>query len=289
MLRLLRILGVIVLFSAVFWLGLLYSFPGAALSSYLEARLSAETGQSVTLQPASLRWYGLNVPQVRIAGLGGDPRVAVVLKEVRVPLVPRLWRGMPVSAELGSGELSVFLPWGDGQMTFSLQAAQLEALPELQALAGFPLRGLVRAAGQVQRRAGQPPAPRGQLPEGSVAGEITGLTVEGLDVLSQKVPAVKLDVIRFDLTLGQRIELRALTFEGDVRGNIEGQVLPNLRRPNQSRLQLSLTAAFRDSWLQGLGEMRPLAESFLDNGQLRARLDGTVERPQFRTAGRRLP
>ncbi|MBI3994075.1 MAG: hypothetical protein HY342_12445 [Candidatus Lambdaproteobacteria bacterium] len=287
--RLLSILGALLLFAVVFWAGLLYTFPGAALSAYVEGRLTAETGRPVNVLPASLRWYGLNVPQVRFAGLGGDARNAVVLTDVRVPLAWRLLRGVPVSAELGAGRLALFLPWGDGQMSFSLQDLQLEALPEVQALAGFPLKGRMHVVGQVARRAAQAQAARGQLPEGSVIGEITGLTVEGAQVLSQKVPAVKEDVIRFDLALGQRIEIRSLTFEGDVRGTIEGQVLPNLYRPNQSRLQLAITAGFRESWLQALGDMRPLVDSFLDNGQLRARIDGTIEQPQFRTAGRRAP
>ena len=280
--RLLPYLGVTLLFAVVFWLGLLYSFPGAAFSGYVEGRLSAETGQSVTLLPASLRWNGLSVPQVRMAGLGGDARNAIVLKDVRVPLALRLLRGLPVSGELGAGDLSLFMPWGDGQISFSLQGLQLEALPELPALTGVTLKGRVRVTGQIERRAGQ-------MPNGAVSGEVSGLTVQGVDVLSQKLPPVKEDSIRFDLALGQRIEVRSLTFEGDVRGSIEGQVLPNLRRPNQSRLQLVLTAAFRDAWLQGLGEMRPIVESFLDNGQLRAQLEGTIERPLFRTVGRKQP
>lgn len=70
--------------------------------------------------------------------------------------------------------------------------------------------------------------------------------------------------------------------EGDIRGSVTGRLTPNLRNPRQSLLGMKINASFRNSWLAGLGQLRPVAESYLKNGRLTLTLDGTIGRPRLR-------
>lgn len=287
--RLTQIIGAGILFGIVFWIGFLYSFPGAAFSEFIEGRLAAATGQTVDMQPAVMRWNGITIPQVRFrVGASAADTPPIVLNDLTVPFGPALLSGIPLHATIASqGSLYLYWPWGDGQVEFAVEGIALESIPAVRSIVKYPLKGTLRLNGELQREAGKPLAAKGRLPGGFINGEITGLTIEGFEILTKPLPAVKLNVIRFELALGERVEIQTLSFDGDLKGKLEGTIQPNLKAPGKSRLQLTVTAAFRDKWLDGLGEFRPIAETYLDNGQFKARLGGTLNRPQFRASGRR--
>ncbi len=281
------------LFLAFLWLGLQVNFPGAALSRLVSARLSRLPGISVELSPARLSWRGLGADSLQMRD-AADGRAMLNLRNLSVPLSWRLVHGVPLEAELGkSGRLALTWAWG-GEMTLQRLDARLEDLPlnlgtppvsgPSSSAPPFSVRGEVHLEG----RLGAPvPGPLAALPEGELRGKGENVEVGALQALGMNLPPVRLDAVELSLRLGPTVQVERLTFQGDLQGSLAGSVYPVLGKPAESRLNLTLSTEFRQSWINQLGELRSAAQGLLQGGRLEATVGGTLGAPAIVRAARR--
>ncbi len=271
------------LFLLVFWLGFMGNFPGAALSRMVAARIAKHAGLAAEVGPARLGWGGVTFPSVALRKPGPGPASpAISLKEVTVPITWRLWSGVPVQGRLGTGGwFDLSLAWNGTELELHDLVIPLQDLPPLPALKNIGLRGTVSASGSLRFPGGIAKSPLAPFPVGTLRGSGRAVEVSKLVVLGNEIPTTRLKQIDFRIKSGRSIEVEQLEFSGDLRGSLKGSITPRRRNPASSPLRLSLTATFRDGWLAQLGQLRPLAESFLSNGRLRADVRGTIGSPRL--------
>ncbi len=276
------------LFLAFFWLGLQLNFPGAALSRLVSARLSRLPGVGVELSPVRLSWRGLGADSLLVRD-AADGRTLLSLRNLWVPLSWRLVRGVPLEAELGkSGRLALTWAWG-GEVTLQSLDARLEDLPlpvspPSSAVLPFSARGAVHLEG----RLGAPTSgPLAALPEGELRGRGENLEIGPMQAQGMNLPPVRLDVVDLSLRLGPTVQVERLTFQGDLQGSLAGSILPVLGKPQESRLNLTLSTEFRQSWINQLGDLRSAAQGLLQGGRLEATVGGTLGAPAILRAARR--
>ena len=280
------VLGIILGFLAVFWLGLMSAFPGAAASRFLESQLNRYPGFSLSLAPAHLRWNRLVVGQAVLRGeVLEKPRTLLTLHNLTVPITWTLIQGLGVQAAIGkSGTIRVFWPWDKTGLASLETSLRLEELPVLAALKPISLQGQFMINAEIAPPESMATA-KARLPTGQIEIKGNSITVRNLSVLGRTLPPSRFSAINAEIRTGQTLELKSFVFEGDATGRITGSLTPNLRNPRASKLSANLQTAFKDSWLAELGPFRPMAESYLKNGQLRARVDGTAGRPVLRPLG----
>ena len=276
------VLLVLFVLLAAFWIGLMVSFPGAAVSRYVERQANRRQGFDLALAPAELHWNALVVPRAELRRRD-NPAAAplVTVTDFSVPVTWRLVRGLPMTGVLGrEGHVEAFLPWalgGEARMSgdVHLESVPLPAVLQPVALSGrlaFQGRFLMDAEARVGTR----------LPDGKLEADVQGLVVNGVEVSGVKLPPTRLDSLNLELETGRSMNVRRMDYRGDLQGTVEGTIAPNLRDPRNSVLALRITVAFRETWLAQLGDLRPALESFLERGRMVLNLTGTVGRPQLR-------
>ncbi len=276
--------GVLVL--VVFWVGLIVNFPGAALSRFIESKISALPSLEASLSPATLGWSGINFQTFRLSYKrpgGADP--LLTLEDVSVALTWRLVSGLPVSGSLGDqGRLDFFVPWKAGE-TFAVSGAELplEKIPAIAVFTPLRLRGRLTFSGSVAWPGMTGKRPRA-FPAGSLIARGEELEVLQLEVLGIKLPTAKLESLDLEITTGDRIKLDRLEFRGDLQGSVTGTLRPRLSNFGQTSLQLKVAASFRQTWLSRLGALQAVAEGFLKGGRLEGNLRGTIAQPRFQAA-----
>ena len=271
------------------WLGLMVNFPGEALSRFVAAHVVRRAPElRLDLAPAELSWTRLSFPRATFAlNQGGRTATLFALKDLAIPLPWRLLRGLPLEAALGAGgRIDLFFPWREGPVRLAAENVRLEDLAGLKGLLPGPAKGSLSLVGDLEPER----TPEGQLRRGVPGGTLTvtgrELVLGPFKVLGQDLPAARLDSVDVRLKGGNVVQVEQFNFRGDIQGEIQGTVTPNLARPESSILRLQVAAAFRQDWAQQLGILQSLMEPYLENGRLLASLTGTVERPNLRVNSR---
>lgn len=275
--------GGLILFAAVFWIGLVVNFPGEAMSRLIESRVNSGSGINIAVNPARLTLGGLALDDVRVGWHRGENSLPLVaLREVLLPFTPQLLKGLKLEISVAEkGTAGLFFPWGE--RGFSLEAAELrlEDFRGWSELGPMRMRGLVALEGNFtlpkpSRRRAAPLVPVGTL---SVAA--TNVEISGLEILGGKFPATRFEEVSLKLRSEKRIQVEEASFRGDLQGTVTGSITPRGADGLRSILQLRVAAAVRQSWLQKLGAMRPIVEAFVKNGRLAGNLAGTVGAPRW--------
>lgn len=274
------ILAALVLLLVAFWTGLMLNFPGEAASRYVESQINRFPGVRVELAPAELGWTGLRVPSARLVRRGNaDAAPLLTLTELRIPITWRLVQGLTGRAAVGeTGMLHAFLPWrlgGTAEVDGRVVFGELPVPPVFQPIT---LQGEVAVEGRF--RMDQPVTAIRQLPDGTLSLHGSGLALSGVAVGSIQVPSTRVSEVDVTATTGRAITVETFTFSGDVQGNVEGSITPNVQRPRLSVLDLRIAMAARDGWLASFGQMRPVVESFFSDGRLVVQLQGSLGRPR---------
>ncbi len=278
----------IVLFLLIFWLGLMANFPGEALSRLIEAKAAQTPAIKLSLSPAEMNFFGVSLPSCKVEWRRpNSPVMLLSLKEVYIPISWRLFSGLPMEVAMGEeGLLNLFLAWEGGEVEIEGSGIRLEDIPAWNALAPLRVKGGLEFAGNMKF---QPPA-KGKFTSGVPSGEINGkavnLEISNLVVLGNKLPAARLESLDLKVKSGKRIVVERFNFRGDMQGNLTGTIIPRGGRWENSSLQLKIKSSIRQSWLQGLGALQPLVESFLNQGRLDGSLTGTIARPKWRKTNR---
>lgn len=274
-------LGVVVVLGGL-WLGLMSHFPGDSVSRYVSSRVNGAMGFDLELTPAALHWNRLQVDraELRRKDMPSQPPL-FILTDFVIPLTWKLIRGLPAQAVIGQeGRVEAFLPWAEGNEAWLEGDVLLEEVPLPAVLAPLRLQGRVRIAGRftmdAQARGGR------QLPQGNLEGSLSELVVDGVKYGEIELPTTRLEGVKLMVISGRSVELKKLEFKGDMQGEAKGTLIPNLKTPRNSQLNIRIDAAFRNSWLDKLGNLRPVVEGFLERGRLSVNLNGTVARPRLR-------
>ncbi len=264
------------------WVGVIWKFPGHAVSRYVEGRVNRSQGFILALRPAEMRWNRLYIPRAEIRRRDKPKSPPLfVLTDFTVPVTWRLVWGLPVRAVLGKkGRVEVFLPWNEGEKAVLNGDMLLEEVALPAVMSPIALKGHFIFSGEFTMnsaaRAGT------ELPSGTLEGKGTNLTITGVTVGGKILQMTRLSKIDLRIHTGKEVKMENVLVQGDIQGNVTGRMTPNLRNPRQSLLGLQINASFRPAWLAGLGRLRPVAESYLKKGRLTLTLDGTIGRPRLR-------
>lgn len=264
------------------WAGVIWKFPGDAVSRYVEGRVNRSQGFILALRPAEMRWNRLYVPRAEIRRRDKPESPPLfVLTDFTVPVTWRLVRGLPARAVLGKkGWVEVFLPWNEGEKAILKGDMLLEEVALPAVMRPIALKGHFIFSGEFTMssaaRAGT------ELPSGTLEGKGTNLTITGVTLGGKVLKVTRLSNLELRIHTGKEVRMEKVLVQGDVQGNVTGRLTPDLRNPRNTLLTLQINASFRNAWLAGLGRLRPVAESYLKNGRLTLTLDGTVGRPRLR-------
>lgn len=277
--RLAIVLLAIVVVLGAFWLGLMLNFPGEAASRYMERQVNQHQGFDLSLTPAELRWNRLYVARAELRRRD-NPSAAPLftLHDFEVPVTWRLILGLPARATVGQdGSVEAFLPWslgGQARLDGTVALDQI-ALPAV--LKPLAVAGRVEVQGRFTMDAEAQVGTR--LPDGTLDIKGENLTVTGVKVGGNDLPATRLESVNITLETGRTVNVRHFEYRGDLQGSIEGTLTPNLRDPRNTLLALRISTAFRDTWINQLGTLRPILEGFLNRGRVVLSLTGTVGNP----------
>lgn len=264
------------------WVGVMWKFPGDAVSRYVESRVNRSQGFILALRPAEMRWNRLYIPRAEIRRRDKPQSPPLfILTDFTVPVSWRLVLGLPARAVLGKkGQVEIFLPWAEGGKAVLKGDLLLEEVALPAVLHPIVLRGHFKFSGEFTMG----PAARAgtELPVGTLEGRGTDLLIAGIKLGGMVLKETRLSNIELRIRTGKEVRMERVTFRGDIQGSVTGRVTPNLGNPRQSLLGLQINASFKEAWLAGLGRSRPLAESFLNKGRLTLTLDGTIGRPRAR-------
>jgi len=265
------------------WVGVIWKFPGHAVSRYVEGRVNRSQGFILALRPAEMRWNRLYIPRAEILRRDKPKSPPLfVLTDFTVPVTWRLVRGLPARALLGKkGWVEVFLPWNEGEKAVMNGDLLLEEVALPAVMSPISLKGRFIFSGEFTMssaaRAGT------ELPPGTLEGRGTNLTITGVKVGGKILPVTRLSKMELRISTGKELKMEIVRMEGDIQGEVTGRMTPNLRNPRQTLLGLQINASFRNAWLAGLGPWRPVVESCLENGRLILTLEGTIGRPRRRS------
>jgi hypothetical protein len=266
---------------AAFWIGLMATFPGVAVSRYVERQVNGRQAFDLVLTPAELRWNRLRIARAELRrrdNPAAEP--LLVVSEFVIPITWRMVQGLPAEGRVGGdGLLEVFLPWGLGGEARLDGEAKLETLPLPAVFKPITLGGRLRVQGRfvmdAEARAGK------QLPDGTLEATVQDLVVDGVQVGGADLPSTRLESLVLTVETGRMFTVRRLEYRGDIQGSGQGTITPNLRDPRNTQLSVRISASFRDTWLAQLGTLRPILESFLNRGRVVLGLTGTVGRPNL--------
>jgi type II secretion system protein N len=256
-----------------FVIGLRVYFPGAALSRYAAQQAQRALGMPVRLSPIHPGLTGIGADTLDLVPPNSRP---VTIQDVRVPWTWRLFTGLPLSARIGT-DGSAELSWGwGGDLEWSLSRVALQDLPLGVFGPDIQVQGRVDASG----RAG--PLKTGgarEMPPGKLDLRADSVQVTGVKVAGTAVPPVHLDVVEVHLVLGRTVQVESASVRGDAQGTVTGTIVPNLDRPADSRLSLNITMQVQRTWMDGLGDLKPLAQAALPDGRIEGTLEGTLAAP----------
>ena len=262
-----------------FWLGLMANFPGEMASSLVESRLNRFGVVEGKLSPAELRWTGLYVPRMDLLQRRPEGAVTLItLSDVGIPITYRLIWGLPIEAVVGkTGFVEGFLPWGQGAQAEFSGEVLTEEIPVPAFLKPISIQGQVTISGDFTM---DPGGRKGNvLPNGQLTGRAQSLQLRGFEAVGQEIPLTTLDVLELQVESRGKITVKKFEFKGDLQGRVEGDITPNLQALRNSQLNLRISTSFRNSWLDKLGTVKPIVESFLNRGQIQATLHGTLAQP----------
>lgn len=266
---------------AAFWVGLMLHFPGETVSRYVQGHVNRFSGVRLALAPAELRWFGLYVPEAELfLHHARAEHHLITFSSVTIPVSWRLLRGLPATGVIGdNGSLSAFVPWSQSGTARVQGRVLLQELRVPPVFKPIEVAGSLDFSGRFTRAA--PRVLRERLPEGELSAHGEALRLSGVQVAGRTLPDTTLETLDMRLTTGSALEVASLTYNGDLRGRVEGRVMPDLRTPRASGLALRIETSLREEWLAQLGELRPLLESFLEQGRMTLELSGTVGNPRL--------
>ena len=265
-----------VLFLVFFWGGLAFHFPGKQLAEAARIRLEDATGWHWEIVPVRLRWNGLGISQLRGSRVEGESPL-VNLSGVNLSLLEAAFGGPLLRARIGeNGRVRVRLPWRrSGMMDVQVQLP-LEELSLAGEKIGIPqLSGSLEVQGQVSFSS------QNFAPQGWLEVDINNLRFQGLRVLGQEIPAMEFSVVQLRIESDSALKIRQFRIEGDLQGEVSGNIQWNANSLENSVLNLHAQLTPQQRWLEQLGELRLMINSFLKQGQLRLHLEGSLAKPRW--------
>ncbi|MDH4248295.1 MAG: hypothetical protein OEW39_10805 [Deltaproteobacteria bacterium] len=273
--------GSVLLFLLFFWLGLKWNFPEETVTRFIKSRLEPLKEVEVQLSPARMGWTSLYFDSVQIRSAEtpeGPPLVS--LSDVRIPFSWRLPLGLMTVGTLdGGGEVRVFIPWRTGGNASVLGHIPFQTITLPPELGPIKLEGLLDLNGKFEMT--QSLGLLTELPPGTLTGVGKNLRVSGITYSGIEIPPTRLESASFTLQSGRVLNLEQLIFTGDMQGNMKGVMTPNFRTPMLSSIRLEAQVTPAQEWMQKLGNLRPLLDSFIKQGRLTFTLDGSLARLRF--------
>jgi type II secretion system protein N len=280
--RFVAILTAAALFLLAFGWGFALNFPDAAVTRAIEASVNTSPLLAIGLAPVRLTLTGLRSDRltVRKVGAPDDPPL-LTLTDVRLPYRPALFQGAPLQAALGSdGRVNGFFAWDGSDLTVNDLSARLEDLPLPYGVPGMTVKGRITLSGHFS--AGRRPgSTRAELPDGQLRGRVEAVEVSGLNVAGTALPVTRLQDVEISLRTGRTVQIERMEAHGDLQGTVQGSVVPNLDRIQDSRLSLTVAASLRPAWIQDTGALRPVLEGFFPGGRIEGTLGGTAGQPAW--------
>ena len=273
--------GGVVLFFLAFWLGLKLNFPGEAVTRFVKSRTSQLREVDIRLSPAALGFTGIYFDFVEIRSADAtDTPPLLKLNEVKIPFSWRLPMGLVIAGKLGEeGRLSIFIPWwagGTAEILGFIDIQEISIPPELGPL---KLAGSLELTGKFEMK--QPLGVLTEVPDGTIAGTAKGLQVRGVSYSGIELPITNVESATWTMKSGKVVNLEQLVFNGDVQGSIKGLMTPNMKAPLLSSLRLEGQVTPSKVWLEKLGNLRPIVESFVKQGRVAFILEGSLARLRF--------
>jgi type II secretion system protein N len=275
------ILLVVIVIVGAFWIGLMLNFPGESVSRFVERQVNGRQTFDLVLSPAELRWNRLTVARAELKRRDNPAAAPLfVVTDFAIPITWRLFRGLPASGSFGqASRVEAFLPWYAGGEARLDGSVDLASLPLPEVLKPIAVTGRLDVRGRFKMDAEAQAGTR--LPDGTLELTVQELVVNGIKAAGVSLPPTRLDAVNALLETGRTINLRRFEFRGDLQGSADGTFTPNLRDPRNSLLSFKLTSAFRDTWMEQLGDLRPILQGFLNRGRVELSLTGTVGNPQL--------
>ncbi|HUJ73413.1 MAG TPA: type II secretion system protein GspN [bacterium] len=268
------------LFLASFWLGLMWSFPGAALAGYLASQWRAP-GLSVQLAPVRFTGWALHSDTLQVRAAGTPSASLLVLTDLSIPVL-RLPGGVALHATLGrTGRLNAEWPWSGGQLDIRSANLNLDDIPALSLLHGIAMRGQVSMQAHLAGPLPAPGDPQGVLPDGTISAHAEDVQLSQLNVAGTALPPVRLRDLTLRARTGRSVAVEGLSFAGDVQGSVTGTIVPEWADPLNSRLNLRVTTTLDAAWMNQLGALRAVLQSLMHGDRLETMLTGTLRAPNL--------
>ena len=291
---LLAFIAVLVLLVVALLAGFRQQFPGEAIANYIESQARRQAGLQLEIEPIQLEWTHLSTPSVTFPS---PPQLWMLplktlaqLDQVTLPFLPILrFQQFWVQSQLYQSDLklTVDLP-GMSNLNISLDELMLQQVPLANALPfGFPAGVLsleveIKNLAQLQRR-------QQLLPIGTLQGSMTDFRfrlnqehplLNGLSITELNLPEVS-----YAISMQQQlIEISQLTLNGDLEGNITGNIRINERNLLESRIDLDLKVRLSQKLQDQLGLFTMMLQGFRCGDFLDVKIRGTFRQisPPFR-------
>ena len=273
--------GCLLLFFLAFWVGLKWNFPGQAMTRFVKNQTDQLKELDLKLSPATLGFTGINFDTLEIRSAGAvDAPPLLTLSDVWIPFSWRLPLGLSAAGNLGpEGRLSLFIPWWAGGTATLEGHIDFKEITMPAELAPLKVDGILDMVGQFEMK--QPLAKLSELPDGGLTGAGKNIQVRGISYSGIEIPPTRLESVTVKIKSGKVVNLEQLAFNGDLQGSLKGVLTPNLNTPMLSSLRLEAQVTHTPAWLGTLGNLRPIAESFIKQGRLAFIMEGTVARLRF--------
>ncbi len=290
---LLAFIAVLVLLVVALLAGFRQQFPGEAIANYIESQARRQAGLQLEIEPIQLEWTHLSTPSVTFPS---PPQLWMLplktlaqLDQVTLLFLPILrFQQFWVQSQLYQSDLklTVDLP-GMSNLNISLDELMLQQVPLANALPfGFPAGVLsleveIKNLAQLQRRQ--------QLPIGTLQGSMTDFRfrlnqehplLNGLSITELNLPEVS-----YAISMQQQlIEISQLTLNGDLEGNITGNIRINERNLLESRIDLDLKVRLSQKLQDQLGPLTMMLQGFRCGDFFDVKIRGTFRQisPPFR-------
>lgn len=275
------ILGAMMFLLAAFWLGLMSNFPGKTASRLIEAQADQFSGVKVKVGVAELRLFDLYVPKVVIS-LRENPNAPPVftLTDVSVPISWRLIFGLPAEGVIGkTGYVEVFLPWNKEDEAEMEGRVVLQEIPVPDVLKPASASGVLEVSSRIAM--GFPLQGMNRFPKGWIKLKGEGVSVKGVEASGVKIPETRLESAEIDLGTGDQVAIKGFSFSGDLSGNIQGSLTPNMRNPRLSQLNFQIIAVVKEDWVEKFGDLKMIVQGFLKQNGIKLSLTGNLGRPKL--------
>ncbi len=229
-----------------FW-GLKSHFPGESLAEWLRGEIGVRTGIPVDMSPVELEWSGIEVSELTVIRppawepLPKGP--LLVFNQLQIPFWTLFTRQiLQFNAQSHEGmmqvETGLFNP---RNLSISMEGIRLEQMP---AAARFPYATLAGGLGMELQISNMQAlqSRKTTFPEGRMEGILLDFRIRllGLGLLLPELALseIRLDEVRFDLSLGPMLNLKRVKLAGMLAGTISGTVQLNPKRLDASRVDL---------------------------------------------------